>query len=193
MRFQNVKPIPRLVLIAAIVWGVYAGISRYSSGGDVANVVSDIVTASESASSKAVAGENDISASSVVTDRSSNLAPEKKSWTIEFEDGKTKIKPSSISDLEAILAQMAKSGSSVTISGHTDSSGKTTANLALSKRRAEAVRSWINANASSKLTRELIQVHAYGDTMPLAPNTTPGNRAKNRRVEVILMSETTKK
>lgn len=192
MRFQNVKPIPRLVLIAAIIWGVYSGISRFFSEGDVANFAPAIPAASESASSKAVAGEDDMSTSSAVSDQSSS-ALEKKSWAIEFEDGEARIKPSSIPDLENMLVQMARSGSSMTISGHTDSSGKTTANLALSKRRAEAVRSWISVNASNKLTPELIQVHAYGDTMPIAPNTTAGNRAKNRRVEVTLIPATIKK
>jgi outer membrane protein OmpA-like peptidoglycan-associated protein len=67
------------------------------------------------------------------------------------------------------------------IGGHTDDVGKAAYNLTLSGARAEAVKTWLVAHgvAAARLT-----THGYGDTVPLVPNTTDANRAKNRRVEL---------
>ncbi|KWT64870.1 hypothetical protein APY04_3110 [Hyphomicrobium sulfonivorans] len=73
---------------------------------------------------------------------------------------------------------------SLRISGHADSTGRPRSNLALSKRRARAVVAYM---VDRGIDAERLTAVGFGDTQPVAPNTTWTNRAKNRRVEVIVM------
>jgi len=74
----------------------------------------------------------------------------------------------------------------VQVQGHTDNRGDSAQNLALSQQRAEAVVQWlVNAGvASSRL-----EAKGFGDTRPLVPNLTPGNRSQNRRVQFIIKDQ----
>jgi len=105
-----------------------------------------------------------------------------KSYSIEFDTGKTTFKPASIAVLNELLDQIAVSGLSVQINGHTDSKGNPEANLALSKKRAEAVANFLRANAPSNFPAERISTRGFGDTQPI------GSDAQNRRVEIVLYS-----
>lgn len=67
------------------------------------------------------------------------------------------------------------------ISGHTDATGAPEANLKLSRERAEQVRSHLIRNFEIK--PDTLVVSYYGDTRPAAPNDSPQNRSRNRRVE----------
>jgi outer membrane protein OmpA-like peptidoglycan-associated protein len=71
----------------------------------------------------------------------------------------------------------------VMIEGHTDSVGADAANLELSQRRADAVRGFLlqNGVAAARIT-----ARGYGETAPVASNTTADGRQHNRRVEIIL-------
>jgi outer membrane protein OmpA-like peptidoglycan-associated protein len=71
----------------------------------------------------------------------------------------------------------------IRIEGHTDSSGNTQANLALSRRRAEAVR---DALVAAGVAASRITVVGMGESHPVASNATEQGRARNRRVDVIL-------
>jgi outer membrane protein OmpA-like peptidoglycan-associated protein len=71
----------------------------------------------------------------------------------------------------------------VRIEGYTDSSGDSTANLALSRQRAEAVRDALVA-AGVKASR--IEVAGRGEADPVASNDSEAGRARNRRVVVTL-------
>jgi OOP family OmpA-OmpF porin len=69
------------------------------------------------------------------------------------------------------------------VQGHTDNVGQAAANLTLSQQRATAVRDYllkIGGIAAARLTAA-----GYGDTRPVAPNTTDEGRAQNRRVEIV--------
>ncbi len=72
----------------------------------------------------------------------------------------------------------------VTIEGHTDSTGSDERNIALSKKRANAVRQYLIANEA--ITPQKILAVGYGSKRPLAPNTTEAGRAINRRIDVII-------
>lgn len=111
----------------------------------------------------------------------------KRSWAIEFETGKATFKPEAMPVLEELLNQIAVSGLAVQINGHTDSVGSPAANLQLSRKRADAVRNWLQANAESGFPQGRIRVRAYGDTQPVADNDSAEGRAKNRRVEIALI------
>jgi len=80
------------------------------------------------------------------------------------------------------LARIVKScpGFAVEIGGHTDNEGEPGRNQRLSERRANSVREYLARNGvpSSALTAV-----GYGEARPKAPNDTPENMAKNRRIE----------
>ena len=68
----------------------------------------------------------------------------------------------------------------VEIEGHTDASGPARENLALSQRRANAVR---DALVEAGVARDRLVAYGYGEGVPLADNATPEGRARNRRIE----------
>jgi outer membrane protein OmpA-like peptidoglycan-associated protein len=68
------------------------------------------------------------------------------------------------------------------VSGHTDSDGGAAYNLGLSQRRAQAVVN--DLVARYHIARGRLVAKGYGLTRPVAPNTTPANKALNRRVEL---------
>jgi outer membrane protein OmpA-like peptidoglycan-associated protein len=72
----------------------------------------------------------------------------------------------------------------VEIQGHTDNTGDDFFNLKLGQQRAEAVK-----RALVKRGVAPVRLHpkGYGEGSPLAPNDTPAGRAKNRRVEFVMM------
>jgi outer membrane protein OmpA-like peptidoglycan-associated protein len=71
----------------------------------------------------------------------------------------------------------------VQVQGHTDNVGDPEANLTLSQQRAEAVVQWL---VSAGVGTDRLEAKGYGDSRPLVPNLTPGNRARNRRVQFIV-------
>jgi OOP family OmpA-OmpF porin len=74
--------------------------------------------------------------------------------------------------------------SQLTIEGHTDSYGGDENNLALSRRRAEAVGAFLSSELQMPAVR--ISSVGYGETQPIANNETEQGRARNRRIDVII-------
>jgi OmpA-OmpF porin, OOP family len=74
----------------------------------------------------------------------------------------------------------------VQVVGFADTTGKTAKNRALSERRAQAVIQYLVGVHNLDL-RRLVQPFGYGDSKPVADNTTAEGRAKNRRVEIIIL------
>ena len=70
-----------------------------------------------------------------------------------------------------------------TIEGHTDSVGTDAANLALSERRAAAVRDRLVS--AHRLNPARLGTRGYGSSRPREPNATIEGRARNRRVELV--------
>ena len=71
----------------------------------------------------------------------------------------------------------------VVVVGHTDSRGAESYNQGLSERRAEAVRNQLSA----KLPNLDIAAIGRGETRPVASNDSALGRAKNRRVEIVVI------
>lgn len=71
----------------------------------------------------------------------------------------------------------------IELDGHSDNSGNRLTNRDLSRRRALAVMDFFKANG---VQESQITLRFHGERYPLAPNTNPVNRAKNRRVNVHL-------
>jgi SH3 domain-containing YSC84-like protein 1 len=68
------------------------------------------------------------------------------------------------------------------VEGYTDNVGDKDANQKLSEKRATAVANWL---ADHGVERGRLSVEGYGESKPVADNSTPEGRAKNRRVELI--------
>lgn len=107
---------------------------------------------------------------------------------IEFATGKADITSAGLRQLNDVLDQLSISGLRVELRGHTDNVGDPIANQLLSKKRAESVRDWLIANAGSTFPAERISARGYGDTVPVADNKTADGKAKNRRVEIVLLT-----
>ncbi len=102
---------------------------------------------------------------------------------IFFEFDKADLLPQSKLELDRLIKLLrAYPGMVIAIEGHTDSTGTYEYNMALSQRRAEAVYNYLIQHGVSPA--RIAEVKGYGYTRPVAPNDTPENRAKNRRVEI---------
>lgn len=72
----------------------------------------------------------------------------------------------------------------VRLIGHTDSDGSAAHNMDLSQRRANSVKAWLATKEAIDAAR--IATEAQGESQPVAPNDTPANKQRNRRVEVVV-------
>lgn len=84
-----------------------------------------------------------------------------------------------LDDIVATLNQVLET--QVHIVAHTDASGGTRSNQALSKARAEAVAVYL---AEHGVVSTRLSIFGAGETAPVATNATPAGRATNRRVEL---------
>lgn len=90
--------------------------------------------------------------------------------------------------LRKIALALISESSEIVVGGHTDdlpiSTGRFPSNWELAAGRASSVvQAFI---AEQLLRRDRLEVRAFADTEPLAPNTTAENRARNRRVEIFI-------
>jgi outer membrane protein OmpA-like peptidoglycan-associated protein len=74
----------------------------------------------------------------------------------------------------------------IEVQGHTDNSGTPEHNKVLSEQRAEAVRAWLVQHGAPA---ERLVARGYGQEKPLVPNVTAANRARNRRVQFIILEK----
>jgi outer membrane protein OmpA-like peptidoglycan-associated protein len=103
---------------------------------------------------------------------------------ILFDVDKADLKDTSkaeLAELSTILNKYADTN--IMLAGHTDSTGSDEYNLALSRRRAQAVADYI---ASQNVSSTRFTVQGYGKSDPVASNDTAEGRAENRRVEVAI-------
>jgi outer membrane protein OmpA-like peptidoglycan-associated protein len=84
---------------------------------------------------------------------------------------------------QVVVALNTMSDRRLVVEGFTDSMGSDAYNMALSQRRADAVRDYI---VGGGFDANLIQVRALGESRPIADNATGEGRANNRRVEIVL-------
>jgi OOP family OmpA-OmpF porin len=71
------------------------------------------------------------------------------------------------------------------VEGHTDASGVQSDNMALSEKRAFAVMQYLRQ--SLLIPADKIKSIGYGADRPVASNQTKDGRAKNRRIDIIVM------
>lgn len=107
---------------------------------------------------------------------------------VQFELNSAVILPQSTALMEEIADVFIKTPRlrRVEVQGHTDNSGGAERNRILSDDRANAVRSWLVTHGVSA---DRLVAKGYGDSKPLVPNVTAGNRAKNRRVQFVIVEQ----
>jgi type IX secretion system PorP/SprF family membrane protein len=74
----------------------------------------------------------------------------------------------------------------IELAGHTDSDGSDVFNQNLSEGRAQSAVNYLN-NKGVNTSR--LEAKGYGESKPLAPNTSPKGKAKNRRVELKIIGK----
>lgn len=101
--------------------------------------------------------------------------------TIVFNTGSADLDQRSHQTLDR-LAQIIKDCPDfiIEVEGHTDSAGEPGSNQRLSERRAYAVRDYL---VRAGVPNSYLSAAGYGETRPIAPNDTPSNMARNRRIE----------
>jgi OOP family OmpA-OmpF porin len=100
---------------------------------------------------------------------------------ITFDSAKSIIKPEFESEVEKLATFMNQYADTVvTVEGHTDSQGADAYNLKLSQSRADAVKASLIAKYG--VSAERVNAFGYGETKPVADNSTADGREQNRRV-----------
>lgn len=106
---------------------------------------------------------------------------------IFFDTNKYDLAPKSKTELQKIIEFLNTNPSvRVEISGHTDDVGDNQMNQTLSENRAKSVYTYLVANG---VNAARLVFKGYGKTMPIAPNTTDENRARNRRTEFKIIAK----
>ena len=101
--------------------------------------------------------------------------------TIGFKTGTAELTDESFETLDKLYEMMNSNPDlRVEIAGHTDSDGAADFNQTISAKRAKACVDYL---ITEGINATRIESVGYGEVKPLAPNTTPENKAKNRRVE----------
>lgn len=104
---------------------------------------------------------------------------------IRFALGKATLTPDGrelVRSIARAIAQVPETQKIIVV-GHTDNRGARKRNLALSKRRAQAI---VAALVRAGVARERLQAIGKGPDQPVADNRTRAGRAKNRRVEFLI-------
>ncbi len=106
-----------------------------------------------------------------------------------FASGKAKIQKSFSPVLSKLGKTLNKSDDALLVSGHTDnvpiSTAQYASNWMLSSARAANVVQFLHERSGVEAGR--LEIRAHADTVPLAANDTTEGRAKNRRVEILVV------
>ncbi len=102
--------------------------------------------------------------------------------SVYFETGKAVIKPESFALLDDVARVLVENPQvkRVRVEGHTDSRGSDSMNMALSKRRAKAVRTYL---VEAGVGSGRLESQGYGETKPVAAGNDESAWAQNRRVD----------
>lgn len=153
--------------------------TRVALTADGARLINAIRTAGEGGS---LVDLNRLAAGMAGTDRLS--------LTFRFEEGTDSLDAHSrenLTDLAALLEIGRFRGQQIVLAGFSDGTGAAEANLALSKQRAEAVAAALaEVLTDTPEGKPAARIEAYGETLPMACDTTVAGRQMNRRVEVWL-------
>jgi outer membrane protein OmpA-like peptidoglycan-associated protein len=104
-----------------------------------------------------------------------------------FDTGSATLKPGAREKLARVAGILASHPDlHIEIEGHTDSVGGEDYNQQLSERRSEAVRAYL---VQQRIPSTTVRTAGFGESRPVASNTTPAGRQQNRRVELVVTGE----
>jgi outer membrane protein OmpA-like peptidoglycan-associated protein len=149
----------------------------------VSNAARGGAKAAQATADAAVAGVN------ATNDRISSLDDyEPQTVTaVNFKTGSSILLPDSKTKLDDIATKALNAkGYVLEVSGYADATGSVERNRMLSQRRADAVIRYLVENHSIPL-RRIVTPYGYGESHPVADNTSRDGRAENRRVEIKLL------
>ncbi|MBC7620873.1 MAG: type VI secretion system protein TssL, partial [Candidatus Saccharibacteria bacterium] len=105
-----------------------------------------------------------------------------------FVPGQARMNPKILPAIAKVAGEVNEVSGSIQVTGHSDNQPIKTRefpdNLALSKKRAEAVADVLKGNG---VIPARLNVEGKGDSVPVADNTTAAGRAKNRRVDIVVI------
>lgn len=104
---------------------------------------------------------------------------------VNFQTGSSILKPSSYNSLDELAELLTnKKSLKIELAGYTDSQGDDASNLKLSQARADAVKNYL---VKKGISASRLVAKGYGETKPIADNSTDEGRKKNRRTEVVIL------
>jgi len=107
---------------------------------------------------------------------------------IQFEINNSTVQREAEEKLDTVVTFMRKyPGTTAVIEGHTDEVGTSADNMRLSQSRADSM---VNYLASKGIARTRLQAVGYGETRPIADNSTQIGKRLNRRVNAIIACAT---
>jgi outer membrane protein OmpA-like peptidoglycan-associated protein len=109
------------------------------------------------------------------------------SGSILFRSNDSQLLPAALVRLDQVAEALVARGQRVSVEGYTDSRGSQEANMNLSQRRAESVRSYL---VTRGFPTEKIEARGMGPDRPIAENSSAEGRANNRRVEIVIAKST---
>lgn len=107
---------------------------------------------------------------------------------VNFDFDKSDIREGEIAELQKAVNFVKKyPGARVRLEGHTCNMGSDEYNQTLSERRADAVKNYLVKEGA--IEEPKISTIGYGESKPVSSNDTEEGRSRNRRVEVLILSE----
>lgn len=106
---------------------------------------------------------------------------------VQFKYDSAQLTDNAMTILDGVAASLmaAPQNRAIEVQGHTSSEGSNAYNLRLSQRRSESVVDYLKSRGVSNS----LSARGYGETMPIADNSTEEGRERNRRVELVWISE----
>lgn len=104
---------------------------------------------------------------------------------VSFATGSSSVNPNFYPALNAIGKVLAKYNQTILdVDGHTDNVGGAQFNQNLSEQRALSVANYV---ANSGIDQRRFRIRGFGESSPIASNTSANGRAANRRVEIAIL------
>ena len=104
---------------------------------------------------------------------------------INFKQSKAEILENSFSELDKLLSMMKEYPKmEIQLEGHTDFRGSASANMRLSEKRVNSVKTYLT---SMSVSSDRIKTKAFGGTQPLSRESTEEAKLNNRRVEARIL------
>ncbi|HWQ34681.1 MAG TPA: OmpA family protein [Blastocatellia bacterium] len=151
--------------------------------GQVTNTLKDNIKSVQNTAEAAMAGVNS------TNERISMLDDyeAQQNTTVNFKVNSAVLSPEAKAALDQIATQaQTQKGFIIQVAGYASADGSEDRNRALSQRRADAVVRYLVENHNIPL-RRIITPFGYGESHPVADNTTREGRQQNRRVEVAIL------